>query len=214
MSDVVGGGWSAAPVLALGLLAAPNAVVAGASYLAGPGFAVGTGSSVSLVSTTHGTLPAFPVLGALPTGHGASWPVWTLAAVTCLAAGAYAARGARRFGAGIGRWRVLGAAAGVAALAGVVLAWLGGGSVGSAQLSAVGASPWQFGLALGVQVGVFGALAMLVADVAGMVRRRSAETEQPLLAVVGDAARSSGRTRGHSADTTGSTGKDGDKLAG
>ncbi len=206
--SIGGDGWSGVPVLALGLLSTPNAVVAGSAYLAGPGFAVGSGSTVSLVSTTHGVLPAFPMLGALPTRHGASWPVWTLAALTCLLAGAYAARAARRFGAGAGRWRVLAAAAGGCALGGVVLGWLGGGALGTGRLSAVGASPWQLGLALGVEVAVSGSLALVVADTArALRRRRSADTDRPALALV-DAAVARGGERLRR------TGKGGDKLAG
>src|SRR4051794_37446219 len=63
LSQQVGGGWSGAPVLLLGILAAPNAAIAAASYLAGPGFAVGTGSTVAVGSAAHGILPAFPLLG-------------------------------------------------------------------------------------------------------------------------------------------------------
>jgi hypothetical protein len=70
LSGQLGGGWSGVPILLLGALAAPNAAIAGASYLAGPGFAVGSGSAVGLGSTVHGTLPAFPVLGAVPSGPG------------------------------------------------------------------------------------------------------------------------------------------------
>src|SRR5581483_8101190 len=94
LSAQVGGGWSGAPVLLLGLLAAPNAAVAGMAYLAGPGFAVGAGSGVSLGSTVHGTLPAFPLLGAVPSGP-AGTAAWLLAAATPGAAGAGLARVAR-----------------------------------------------------------------------------------------------------------------------
>ena len=48
LSRQLGGGWSGVPVLLLGVLAAPNAAVAGASYLSGAGFAVGDGTAVSL----------------------------------------------------------------------------------------------------------------------------------------------------------------------
>lgn len=46
----------------------PNLVVWTASWLVGPGFAIGAGSSVGPLGTSLGPLPAVPVLGALPTG--------------------------------------------------------------------------------------------------------------------------------------------------
>ena len=85
LSRQVGGGWGSVPILLLGVLAAPNAVIAGAAYLAGPGFAIGTGGTASALSTAHGVLPAFPLLGAMPQGHGATGPVWSLIALTPLA---------------------------------------------------------------------------------------------------------------------------------
>jgi hypothetical protein len=45
----------------------PNAVAWATSWLVGPGFALGTGSSVSPLGTTIGPMPAIPFLGALPT---------------------------------------------------------------------------------------------------------------------------------------------------
>ena len=61
LSGQVGGGWAGVPILALGVLAAPNAVIAATSYLAGPGFAVGSGTVVGATGTAaHGVLPSFP----------------------------------------------------------------------------------------------------------------------------------------------------------
>jgi hypothetical protein len=55
----------------------PNAVVWTASWLAGPGFAIGTGSSVDVAQTTIGPLPSVPLFGVLPQGD----PGFGLAAV-------------------------------------------------------------------------------------------------------------------------------------
>ncbi len=147
LSRHVGGGWSGVPVLLLGVLAAPNAVIAAASYLAGPGFALGAGSGVALSSTAHGTLPAFPLLGAVPAGP-ATTPVWLLAGATPLLAGACMARVVR---ADVDTWRLrlrtAAAAAALSAVVGMTLAWQGGGAIGGGRLQAFGASPWQFGLA-------------------------------------------------------------------
>lgn len=46
----------------------PNLVVWAASWLLGPGFALGSGSVVSPLGTQVGLLPALPILGALPQG--------------------------------------------------------------------------------------------------------------------------------------------------
>jgi hypothetical protein len=148
LSRHVGGGWSGVPVLLLGVLAAPNAVIAAASYLAGPGFALGAGSGVALSSTAHGTLPAFPLLGAVPAGP-ATTPVWLLAGATPLLAGACMARVVR---ADVDTWRLrlrtAAVAAALSAVVGMILAWQGGGAIGAGRLRAFGASPWQFGLAV------------------------------------------------------------------
>lgn len=50
----------------------PNLVLWAASWLVGPGFAIGVGSHVSPLGTALGPLPALPVLGALPPGDGSS----------------------------------------------------------------------------------------------------------------------------------------------
>ncbi|MDQ6851663.1 MAG: DUF6350 family protein, partial [Actinomycetota bacterium] len=154
ISHQVGGGWGGVPVLLLGMLAAPNAAIAGASYVAGPGFAVGAGTTVRITSAAHGTMPAFPLLGAVPSGSGATQPVWALVIATpLLAAMAVARLAARTPG-----WRArLDTAACAASAAGVImlgLAWQGGGAVGNGRLHTVGASPWQFAVATAVEVGV------------------------------------------------------------
>ncbi|MCC6376074.1 MAG: hypothetical protein IT191_03560 [Microbacteriaceae bacterium] len=52
------------------LLLLPNFVIWVASWIVGPGFAVGTGSLVSPLGTFLGPLPGLPVLGALPQSSG------------------------------------------------------------------------------------------------------------------------------------------------
>jgi hypothetical protein len=175
LSQHVGGGWSGAPVLLLGVLSAPNAAVAGASYLAGPGFAVGSGSGISLGSTVHGTLPAFPLLGAVPSGPANS-AAWLLAAATPIVAGLALVRIVRAAGSWSERWLQAGfglAGAGVVAL---LLGWVSGGALGPGRLSAVGVSPWQFGFAVAA-----GTAAVAVPSLAGLAavtwwRGRSAQS--------------------------------------
>lgn len=155
LSGQLGGGWSGIPVLLLGVLAAPNAVIAGAAYLAGPGFALGVDNGVSLNARPHGTLPAFPVLGAVPSGPASS-VVWLLAAATPIVAGLCLAQLAHRADGWQERLRVAGGAVVVAAFAGLLLAWQGGGAIGSGRLNAVGASPWQLALAFAAGLAVVG----------------------------------------------------------
>lgn len=148
MSRQVGGGISGVPILVLGVLCAPNAAVAGAAYIAGPGFAVGAGTTFTAFSTGHGLLPAFPLLAALPTGHGAPPVVLAWMAVSVLTAGLVAARlAARRDGV-----RAVAVAAGAAGCGMALLAWLGGGAVGTGRLHTVGASPWLTGLAVAGEI--------------------------------------------------------------
>src|SRR5262249_3843134 len=92
LSRQVGGGLSGLPGLVLGILCAPNAGVAGAASLAGPGFAVGSGTAVTAFSSSHGVLPAFPILAALPTGDGANAVVLGWMVISLLAAGLVTAR--------------------------------------------------------------------------------------------------------------------------
>lgn len=157
LSHSVGGGLGGIPVLLLGVLAAPNAAIAGSAYLAGPGFSLGSGTHVGLFATAHGTLPAFPLLAAVPSG--APNPLaWAAAALTPLVAGGYVTRVAVRVS---GWWRRAATVAGAAGLAGAtmfLLGWQGGGAVGDGRLATVGASPWQLGGALAAAVAVTGTL--------------------------------------------------------
>jgi hypothetical protein len=151
LSAQVGGGWGGVPVLLLGVLAAPNAAIAGAAYLAGPGFAVG-GSSASAFATAHGVLPAFPLLGAMPDGAGAGVPVWVLMALTPLSAGLLLARLAWRQDHWAARWQLVGTATAGVLLASFVLGWQAGGAIGAGGLSTIGPSPWQLALAVSAAV--------------------------------------------------------------
>lgn len=183
LSRQVGGGWSGVPVLVLGLLAAPNAVIAAMTYLAGTGFAVGTGTHVAPGGATHGLVPAFPLLGALPAG-AASPVVWVLVVATPLAAGMVAANSCRRAATWRARCAELGVSAGLAALASGVLAWQGGGSIGAGRLSAVGASAWLSALTIGAEVAVAGAVTLGL--LAAVQWRTAARAERPALRPVVD----------------------------
>ena len=68
-------------VLLICVLYAPTAVVWGTSYLVGPGFAVGTGTTVAISGVHLGAVPAVPLLAALPSSRdtGAAWPLMVAA---------------------------------------------------------------------------------------------------------------------------------------
>jgi hypothetical protein len=157
-------------LLALGVLLVPNAAVWGASWLAGPGFAVGSGTTVGPFATTLGPVPSLPLLGALP---GGPTPVWLGVAVLALPVAAGVLGGllvSRRLATASLRtaaWEaaLVGPAAGVAL---ALLAYLSGGPLGGHRLAAVGPSPWRVGLAVAVEV----ALAAAVTAVAAAHRRQ------------------------------------------
>jgi len=122
-------------------LFAPNAVLLGVSYLAGPGFAFGTGTTVSSTAVSLGVVPAFPLLAALP--DDGPTPGWLrlLIAVPALAAAigvGTVLRGRPPVAHDLAALR--GAAAGF--LAGVLttlLVSLAGGPLGDGRMADVGA---------------------------------------------------------------------------
>jgi len=121
----------------------PNAVLWTTSYLAGPGFAVGTGTVVAPGGVLIGPMPGYPLLAALP-GPGATsgWvSVLTMLPVLAgLVGGVVCARTVTP--GGLARVALSGAGAGAGA--GVVLAGLmalSGGSVGPGRMLDSGPVP-------------------------------------------------------------------------
>lgn len=156
--------------LTLGQLALlPNAVVWAMSWLVGPGFAIGSGSSVSPLGTELGPLPGVPLLGALP-GGDLGWGFLGLA-VPVLAGFLAAALIRSRLVDELDEHGRLPRLVAAGLLAGVVggillglLAWASAGSAGPGRLVDVGPSPWA--------VGGWGALEIGVAAVVGMLAGR------------------------------------------
>lgn len=158
----------------------PNAALWGIAVLAGPGFALGTGTSVSLFSIARGPLPGLPMLAATPASqHPAAG--WLALFAVPVAAGALAAavigRGARTWSDRIT------ATAAMAAAAGLILAvaeMYAGGPVAFGPMSVVGSTAWLVGalvsaellLAAAATFGVWYAAPAL----AGRLRGREAET--------------------------------------
>ncbi|ROP43138.1 DUF6350 family protein [Pseudokineococcus lusitanus] len=198
-AGVVGG----AVLLAGQLLLLPTALVWALSWVAGPGFAVGAGTSVGPGGTELGVLPALPLLGGLPQqGTGGGW-LWVVL-VLPVAAGAVASLRMRRAcvagvpeaaattadGAPVPLWRRVGLdvarrARGAALRAPVVGLVAGGGAgalaaassgpVGPGALAVVGPVWWQVALSLGGLV-TLGALLTLLAPAP---RRGTAEAAAP-----------------------------------
>lgn len=161
--DSLGGGVvAAAGLVALDLALLPNAVVCAVSYLAGPGFAVGTASTVTMSAPHVATLPSLPLLVAVP-HHPAGTAVVAVGIAVLVAAGLAAAWLVARAGEPLVRSTLSAVAAGaVAGTLVALLAVLAGGSAGPGDMSAVGASAWQAGLAVAGEVAVVAAGATAV----------------------------------------------------
>ncbi len=170
LHQALGGGvLGVAMITLLQLLLLPNVVIWAAAALAGPGFAVGAGSTVSALTTTLGPLPALPILGALP--DPGPKPGYLLAVLLVpVLAGAVAAEkllradeAADRAG---GPW--WGAVQDVVALglfsggSAGVLAWLSGGPAGPGRLGDVGPNPLLVAMAVAAEVAVGAALLLFV----------------------------------------------------
>lgn len=154
LADSLGGGVVAGlTLLVADALLLPNAALVTVGYLTGPGFAVGTGTSVSLAASHVGSVPALPLLAALP--HGAAPILVRVFAVALLiVAGGTASWWVVRDGetsASAILARVFGAAAWSGAIAATLVA-VAGGPAGAGRMAAVGASPWQVGLVLAGEV--------------------------------------------------------------
>lgn len=143
------GDWSGRfAVLLLALALIPNAVVWGACYALGPGFALGTGAAATPLGFDGSpALPGFPLLAGLPAqgpGTPLTWAVGAVPVVAGLAVGWFAVRRAREVSYGE---TALTAALGslVCALATAGLAAASAGPLGSRELAAFGPVWWQAG---------------------------------------------------------------------
>lgn len=166
-ADVLGG-----IALTLGQLAlVPTAVLWSASWLIGPGFALGTGSAISPLGTIVGPLPAIPLLGALPTSEHSPGLVVVLVPVLAAFVAGIAVR--PRLVAALGPERrpepwalvtalVAGALAGILA---AFLAWIAAGAAGPGRLATVGPDPVAVGLWMLAETLVGCALGLLAGGV-------------------------------------------------
>ncbi|MCL1801007.1 MAG: DUF6350 family protein [Promicromonosporaceae bacterium] len=140
----------------------PNWVIWVASWLVGPGFMVGAGTSYAPGSWYPGPLPALPLASALPPS-GWVGPLWQWVPALVLLAGA---------GAGWYLWRELGTESGRQLLWGALCAtgfasggmallqWAARGGIGEGRLTTLGASPLLVAALFGVIVA--GGIAMVL----------------------------------------------------
>jgi hypothetical protein len=141
----------------------PNAITWGIAFTLGPGFAFGTGTVVSPTGSALGSLPALPMLAALPPGLHSGVPpalsVPTLAVPYLAGAvgGLLMIRGVSTLPVEAAPLRgiVCGLACGLTL---GVLAAFAGGPLGDGRLAAVGPSPWQVGVSAALEVGVAAAI--------------------------------------------------------
>jgi hypothetical protein len=160
----VGGGIA----LTIGQLALiPNLVIWAAGWMVGPGFALGTGTSVSPLGTSLDVVPGLPIFGALPQGTlefgflGLLVPVLIGFVVAVLVRQGLDTRP----NAPHGRVRMLVTGALLGLVAGILLglfAWWSTGAIGPGRLVDVGPNPLLVGAVTVLEVGIAAALGMLV----------------------------------------------------
>ena len=143
----------------------PTMIIWAVSWLAGPGFAVGTGTAVSPAGTELGVVPGLPALGLLPENAAPWMLVSILVPVGAGALAGWMVR-SRLVWEGLGeplwpRAAIAGGigllSAGVAALAAVLTS----GSIGPGRLAEVGPHAGGLALAIGLEVLIGAAILLL-----------------------------------------------------
>lgn len=144
-------------------VALPNAALWAVSFLAGTGFSVVEGASVTWTGSRSGLMPIVPALGGLPS-PGAFPGLVPALVLLPVAVGALigwrSLRSVARLSTARTKATVAGLAVGMAAGALGLLDTLGGGSLGSARLSSVGAPAGWMTLALLAEFAIGAALVL------------------------------------------------------
>lgn len=141
-------------LLSIGYL--PNATVAATSFVAGPGFSLGS-VTVAPLEFHGGRLPGVPLLAALPEQQAAWWPALF---VLPLAVGVVVGRRLRHVDESpVARLRAVAVAAGVVAVCFVVLAGTAGGRLGRGTYDPVSMEAAALSIALVLWTAVPGAIA-------------------------------------------------------
>jgi hypothetical protein len=166
ISGLDGASAGAAGLIGLSVLLLPNAAAAVLGLAAGPGFLVGAGTSVSVGGVTLGSVPALPLMAALPDTQAVPLLAFVSQALPVLAGLVTGLVVGRRLGEGDGGaltaalWGVV-AGIGVGVLSAL---WVlcAGGRLGDAGLAEVGAPALATGLAIAAQAGIAAAPAAAV----------------------------------------------------
>ena len=127
-------------LLLLNILYIPNAIVAMLGYYSGTGFAVGTATIVSPLSFHLNTIPAFPLLGVLPTGKS---PLALFGIVLVIFTGALLASWTITLS-----HRVLIQSLVLVMILTAFIGYAASGALLTRALSAVGVSPWKLTLSV------------------------------------------------------------------
>lgn len=167
-TEVVGGA-----AVTLGQLAfIPNFVVWTSSWLVGPGFSLGTGSTVSPLGSELGPVPGIPILGALPVGSLPVGFLGLLVPVVCgFLVGAVLAPGLRS---NLGTLLLVATGLGVGLVGGALLgmlAWASSGAAGPGRLAHVGADP--------IAVACWAAIELAVSASIGLIAATRRASESP-----------------------------------
>ncbi|MDQ4213532.1 DUF6350 family protein [Microbacterium sp. ASV81] len=143
----------------------PTLLAWSVAWLAGPGFAIGTGTAVSPAGTVLGVVPGVPMLGLVPE-NGSPW--FLIVVLVPIAAGAFAGWliRSRQVSAGVEaallpRVAVAFGIAVVSGALGALLAALSSGSLGPGRLAHAGPEPGPVALALGIEVFVGAGILLL-----------------------------------------------------
>ncbi|WP_458040902.1 MULTISPECIES: cell division protein PerM [Bacteria] len=169
-------------VVTLGQVAyIPTLIVWTISWIAGPGFAIGTGSTVSPVGTDLAVVPSIPVLGAVPDASDAWLLLVALIPVAAGALGGWFAR-SRLHAVADGPTDAIAprlvttlAMSVVSALATAGMAIAASGAIGPGRLADVGPQAGPLAFAIGVEVFVGAAILLL----SPLSHERSADDSPP-----------------------------------
>ena len=167
LSGSLGGAAAGAlGLLGLEVLLLPNAAAAVLGLAAGPGFSVGSATLVSVHGVTLGSVPALPLLAALPDTQAVPLLAFVSQAIPALAGLVAGTTVARRLGPEDGG-SLLAAAAGLVTgvglgVASAALVAVGAGSLGPGAMATVGAPALATGVAVAAQSAIAAALAAAV----------------------------------------------------
>jgi hypothetical protein len=165
-TDLGGASAGVAGQVGLSVLLLPNAAAAVMGLAAGPGFLVGAGTFVSVGGVTLGSVPALPLMAALPDTQAVPLLAFLSQALPVIAGLVTGVVVGRRLGDADGGtvtaalWGVM-AGVGVGVLSGLWVL-LAGGRLGDAGLAEVGAPALATGLAIAAQAGLAAAPAAAV----------------------------------------------------